>query len=66
MTEKRKKRGKPFGVQATNPYYQGAMMSDVVRAPFRAVDPKVRDRIATRSVTPEKVEDGEPGVKTGV
>lgn len=64
MTEKPEK---PFDVQAINPRYRGAMMSDVVRALFRPVDPKVRERIASRrSVTPEKVEDGEPGVKAGV
>ncbi len=64
------KREKPFDVRATNPRYGGAMMSDVVRALFRPLDPKVRERIAARearrSVTPEKVEDGESGVKAGV
>ena len=64
MTEKREK---PFDVRPTNPYYRGAMMSDVVRALLRPLDPKVRERVAApRSVTPEKVEDGEPDVETGV
>ena len=62
-----KKPEKPFDVKATNPRYRGAMMSDVVRALFRPVDPKVRERIAARrSVTPERLADDKPGVKTGV
>lgn len=49
---------KPFDVRATNPRYRGAKMSDVVRALFRPLDPKVRERIETRrarrSVTANK------------
>ncbi len=64
MTEKREK---PFDVQATNPFYRGAMMSDIVQVLFRPINPKVWERIATRRfVTPEKVEDDEPDIKTGV
>lgn len=66
MSERRGK-DKPFDVQATNPRYRGAMMSDVVRALFRPLDPKVRERIAARRpVTPDNVADDEPGVKAGV
>ena len=43
------------------------MMSDVIRALFRPVDPNVRECIAARrSVTPERLADDKPGVKTGV
>ena len=67
MEKSSKKGEKPLDVRATNPYYRGAIMNDVVRAPFRPVDPKVRDRIAARRyVMPEKLADDEPGVKTGV
>lgn len=46
----------PFDVQAINPFYRGAMMSDVARA--LVTDPKVRARLAERwkgrSVTSEE------------
>ena len=59
-----KRRGdveKPFDVQAINPRYRGAMMSDVARALMLPVDPEKRaEKLAEwkaerRSVTPRKV-----------
>jgi hypothetical protein len=52
---------KPFDVKATNPRYNGAMMSDVARALLLPTDPELRaKRIAEwkegrRSVTDGKV-----------
>ncbi|WP_420637025.1 hypothetical protein [Candidatus Palauibacter sp.] len=54
----KKKRGRPVDVRALNPRYRGAMLSDVVRAVLRPVNPKARaalDKLRGRSVTGDKV-----------
>lgn len=40
--------GEPFDVQATNPYYGGAWMSDVALALVRPTNPKVVALIEAR------------------
>ena len=61
MSEGKMSKGKPFDIQAVNPRYRGAKMSDVARALMLPTDPKERaEKIAEwaeerRSVTPGKV-----------
>jgi len=56
----------PFDVQAINPFYRGAMMSDVARA--LVTDPKVRARLEERwkgrSVTSEGSRDADGRVNS--
>jgi len=57
---------KPFDVQATNPRYKGAKMSDVARVLLRPRNPAARtalERLQGRSVTPEKVAEDDSAVK---
>ena len=57
---------KPFDVQATNPRYRNAKMSDVARVLLRPKNPAARaalDKLQGRSVTPEKVVEDDPAVK---
>lgn len=57
---------KPFDVQATNPRYRNAKMSDVARVLLRPRNPAARaalERLQGRSVTPEKVAEDDSAVK---
>lgn len=63
------KRKPPPDVQAVNPRYKGAKMSDVVRVLLRPRNPAARaalDRLQGRSVTAGKVAEDEPSVKSAL
>ena len=63
MTEKREK---PMDVPSVNPRYEGMTLGGMARLLTRPKSPAARaalDRLQGRSVTPEKVPDGKPGVK---
>lgn len=66
MTEKRRK---PLDVESVNPRYEGLTLGGMAQFLTRPKNPKARaalDRIQGRSVTPEKVADDPPAVKSAL
>lgn len=63
------KKPDPFDVPSVNPCYKGATPADMVRALMRPRDPEGRaalDRLRGQSVTPGKMPDDPPAIRSGV
>lgn len=61
------KERKPFDVEAVNPRYRGAKLSDMARALLRPANPEARAALAKlqgRSVTAKKVADEDAAIKS--